>query len=182
MRIRWFQCGYHGAWSLSVKKGPECGGVLNASIGGMGAPGPWCPTGHREVEGDLSCLDRKGWRDRRLWTVTAACAFTEMPAGDFTPHSRALGVLSGLGGGLEGFLLCEDFDSCGRGSFGGVGFTPSSQPSESASTPNPGASEGPQRHIRELALHLSLGRTENWVCSPEQPGLPGSLPSHRNPS
>lgn len=66
------------------------------------------------MEGDLSCLDRKGWRDRRLWTVTAACAFTEMPAGDFTPHSRALGVLSGLGGGMEGFLLCEDFDSCGQ--------------------------------------------------------------------
>lgn len=114
MRIRWFQSSYHGSWSLSVKKGPECGGGLQASVSGMGAPGPWCPTGHREVEGDLSCLDRKGWRDRRLWTVTAACAFTATPAGDFTPYPRALGVLSGLGGGLEGFLLCEDFDSCGQ--------------------------------------------------------------------
>ena len=61
VRIRWFQSGYHSAWPLSVKKGPERGGGLQASISGMGAPGPCCPTGHREVGGDLSCLDRKGW-------------------------------------------------------------------------------------------------------------------------
>ena len=121
-------------------------------------------------------------RPQAVDSATAACTFTAMPAGDFTPHSRALGALSGLGWGLEGFLLCGDLIRVDRGSFGGVGLTTSSQPSESASTPNPGAWEWPQRHIRELARRLSLGRTENWVCGPEQPGLPGSLPSHRSPS
>ena len=121
-------------------------------------------------------------RPQAVDSATAACAFTAMPAGDFTPRSRALGVLSGLGWGLEGFLLCGDLIRVDRGSFGGVGLTTSSQPSESASTSNPGACEGCQRYIRELALHLSLGRTENWVCGPEQHGLPGSLPSHRSPS
>lgn len=46
--------------------------------------------------------------------VTAACAFTAMPAGDLSPQSRVLGVLNVLGWGLEGFLLCGDFDSCGQ--------------------------------------------------------------------
>lgn len=76
VKIRWFQSGYHSAWPLSVKKGPERGGDLQASISGMGAPGPCCPTGHREVGGDLSCLDRKGWRGHRLWTVPLLPAYS----------------------------------------------------------------------------------------------------------
>ena len=39
-------------------------------------------------------------RPQAVDSATAACTFTAMPAGDFTPHSRALGALSGLGWGL----------------------------------------------------------------------------------
>ena len=76
--------------------------------------------------------------------VTAACAFTAMPAGDLSPQSRVLGVLNVLGWGLEGFLLCGDFDSCGQRLLWRGGAHNLFQPSESASTPNPGASEGPR--------------------------------------